>query len=798
MIVLYRAIGPHSLLCLTDAITWLTSSALLYFEYRRKIKQSIFGLRGFWTLNFISIVLSLIFSFQNEELRQVRSIFIPLMMFMFINLVLSFILFLLTIIYPLDAFHRNERFNYFIINNKEGKTSIERSSFAISDLEINELKNRKLNMSNSGKMTLAPRVYSIKLILKFDLIMGKKAKGKLVEEKLDESFVEQQTEEDEKDLSYECSSKKTIDEIINFNENIIIKWKLEHDEICPLIIILEEYNIFLKHEIENSSRVQINADSLNDFNISMYQSLNLSSRNNHSVGLIDNLIDLSPLREVYLTLSINNIWFNKNFYIFLDFKNLDICESATREKVKAINSFSEITTNSFHHDLGKHMFILNSLHFKQKPFSFKLQEFTTFTTMIEYTIKLDKKAIQDKFNIYDLQLLLKKFRGCPLIDQLQLDVCEYLKKDNLSRQDLMQSVKNLEYGLKALLQDGFFITSDLMALLKINQLVSINIFSNDSPNISFELISNFKEITTPTNVKKLPQDQFSEVLDEYNLNEYEISCKFIGIDAGSSADSLGEMRPDGNSMVNLKYNILAASKRFNTHLSWEICLNVDLLSKAFSDNIKKLTVLSMYYTKSSPSFRKIIKQFLQPNLELVQRIKVEYDKIAEDRKSYSQNSIKENLFELRSHKINQRMMDNLKKLIKEFTASLNSIFKHNLYSCLLFDYDIRSMVCIYYISTQRKDSKVLVSSIDNFDMPEKTKLKGFPTKEANESKQSILVEASIKKSFDLHKLSDSNLIDMNDQKKRASDKSSLSGMNLNTSQKQSPDRNSIIETLLKH
>ena len=54
---------------------WFISVILLYFEYRRRLDQTWFGLRGFWLINGIIYIIKIVFYYSFEVNKKINFLF---------------------------------------------------------------------------------------------------------------------------------------------------------------------------------------------------------------------------------------------------------------------------------------------------------------------------------------------------------------------------------------------------------------------------------------------------------------------------------------------------------------------------------------------------------------------------------------------------------------------------------------------------------------------------------------------------------------------------------------------------
>lgn len=829
-LVLFKQIGATAFLNFIDGLIWLLAASLIYFEYRRRLKQTFLGLRGFWIFYFIMSIFTIIKLSLDQKIKSSNKVYAPLIMFESVNLIFSLLLCVFTLIRPLDSQFKNEKSIYFEVVNLNGTSKIEKSKVSIKDLEIKEVRNRKIKMNDSkSSFKLSKLTISIKLILTSN---EKQNSNQLMDEnnknaeRLDRSESDIENREAESDVTFECNSKKNLDELLVFNESVLVKWRIEYDdEICPLMLILNDFTGQMRQEIngnDDSDSSLRGSDKPRKSYQSFFKKKRLSSsvQNNssnfsnkfktsqQSSNDIDLSFDFSPLKDIYLKLCLSNVWFTNLFYNFLDFKNLEIAEALNQARIRNMTTFVEPNSDGFQHDLSKHLYILNCLNFVKKPFAFKIEEERKFSSYIGFTLKFEKKIIQDKFNVYDLNVYLSKLKGCSEIDSLSNSITEYLSKEKSKDHEALSimALKQVENCIRILLNDGFYHTPEIVTFFKIYNLVNMNTIRKDVFNFTYSNITNFRELIKVQNLRKFPSNPYIETFNELNLNEFDFLCEFIQTESGDLSDSDAS---ENELIIMFKYKITAISKKTNNILSWSINIVVDTLLNALIKVNNKLNICSNNYLKSNDKFKKVSKQFVYPLVELLNKIKKEFNiflsKPSLDSKSknitVNSDSRRKSLIDFDSleyEKNKSLSVRTLKSVIGDFSKNLNLIFTHPLYSLLLFDTEIKEILCIYYINTQSYD-KVAVSSLEISESGKIDLLSRIGNARASKDLKDInVIGGSVKFSKSL--AHDSNSSDSS-HKKNASDKSSYSNayrsVKVPESVPSQESNSSIINTLLK-
>lgn len=394
MAILFTIIFEEfSYLFFINSGVWLVNASLLYFEYRRKLPQSWCGLRFHWLFNgvlyFFKVVFLLSFFTQSSIVK-----FKGLILLYLIQGFFSVVLMYYSIFKPKDYEVTSTSINQFMSLHgfSENSDSFIKNDFG--DLNIREsLRHKDNGISNNNLVSVAEvdkngniqtlnlpheqlifnkygdtlkskllvqnkpliriaisEIKSRKFSVKQELIQNiNKAKIRFLL-KICLPFTSKKNKNVINNERQYCV-KKTISDIVSFNNQILEKFQNKINYVSPLKIQLKNINdIINKYSINNLTGAidieNLNIDSVNynfshrlsvaNTNTNLYSS-SLQSQNNSLASKI------KTLETVYVNLCRNFVFFLPEFLKFLEIKDTKLIEKLT-------NTLENFNSNFNFHD----------------------------------------------------------------------------------------------------------------------------------------------------------------------------------------------------------------------------------------------------------------------------------------------------------------------------------------------------------------------------------------------------------------------------------------------------------------
>lgn len=161
--LLTTIIGPLGLISLLDGFSWIISVLLLYFEYRRRLNHTWIGLKGFWLITLMCDIY-LIFTYVSDNKHYNGDILNVL--HKSVSCFFEIVLFIFSFNYNFNS-RKLSKSQFLEITKEDGTLAkVDNSDLVISRIEINEIKNRKINLSQDKEQTLKTKdvLFNIKVV----------------------------------------------------------------------------------------------------------------------------------------------------------------------------------------------------------------------------------------------------------------------------------------------------------------------------------------------------------------------------------------------------------------------------------------------------------------------------------------------------------------------------------------------------------------------------------------------------------------------------------------------------------
>ena len=392
---------------------------------------------------------------------------------------------------------------------------------------------------------------------------------------------------------FECNIKKTLEDILIFNKKIVIMFKNNKKASSILPTMLNNFNDLIENKINNNYKLSTNtyyiailynSNIINNYqnsslnkNKSIASSLKVSSiKNNenngykqssfnydkHNKSSFKNLSDyesnkfksnstlesllnknklslnsdeLTYIKSIYLQMCKNEQIFLKEFYKFLDFKNLDIIENKQffnniSDSKKVSSSMDTIYSNpeGLEHDISKQLLMLNNLIYFNRSIIFKFKDYSRYQYILEYVIKNENNAINFKFSVKDLSSFLTEyFIGTTLTEQILLVLNNYINVNKNSNETIKEQLIKLENLINKFINNGFYLTSETISFFNIHSLFCITSVNLTTGNIIEDLIYEFNVLSSYNNLNKLINSEIKDILIDRSIMEYDIICELI-------------------------------------------------------------------------------------------------------------------------------------------------------------------------------------------------------------------------------------------------------------------------------
>jgi hypothetical protein len=398
MAILFTVIFEEfSYLFFINSGVWLVNASLLYFEYRRKLPQSWCGLRTYWLFNGILYFFKVVFIlsyFNQTSINRFRGLILLYLIQGFFSVVLMYY----SIFKPKDYEITSTSINEFMSLNGFSENSVSfikndfgdldlRGSFRnkengnsknnlISVAEVDKhgniqtlnlpheelIFNKNFNYNNETLKMKFPvqnkplirialsEIKSRKFSVKHELIQNlNKAKIRFLL-KICLPFTSKKNK-NIKNNERQYSVKKSISDIVSFNNQILEKFQKRINYVSPLKIQLKNINdIINKYSGINLTK----GNDLENLNIDSetYNFSNRLSANNTNTNLLSSSLQsqnislgskIKTLETVYVNLCRNFVFFLPEFLKFLEVKDTKLIEKLT-------NSLENFNSNFNFHD----------------------------------------------------------------------------------------------------------------------------------------------------------------------------------------------------------------------------------------------------------------------------------------------------------------------------------------------------------------------------------------------------------------------------------------------------------------
>lgn len=536
-ILLKDLFSYYSFLFFINSAVWLISCVLLYFEYRRKLNQSWFCLRGFWFLNgAIYFTKILVMNTIYDEIKKVHNFLV----FTYIQASFSTLLLYFSIFKPTDyEIKKNYCNENQLIDNLSDNININLKPNEIhynSDDNFLSIKNT-LETNNLLQISLTevkPRKYSH---LGSNLVKMNKEEPQFMEHyklriKVKFNFPSNITI---KNNSYH--TKKSLVDVLNFNMNCLEIFEKKIKILSPLTIQLKNLTeILAKKYFTTNSNYDFQDDSKNfskSSQLSAIESISLKIKN---------------LEKIYNKLCKNYLFFQKEFLKFLEIKDNELIENVmkfslntsqggfsfeknnfeiTKNRISGnslnnnLDFFSEADEKSvINNDLKKTMCLINNIIVNSDYINVQIVHIRERSQMTD-------TLIEANINLFESNQILIYFTIKQMIDYLSSNKKNKELREFFDIKNLTKSLKKDKNKFKSKLSellseacnDLFYLDNELFILLELNKIVGLEINELD-----YQIVISFFEFNKRSNSNLRILDCF--IKKEKNILNYMIYCDF--------------------------------------------------------------------------------------------------------------------------------------------------------------------------------------------------------------------------------------------------------------------------------
>lgn len=596
IIILFPTIKHYSFLFIIDGVSWLLSVNLIFFNKIRRIKLSFIGVKGFWVVSFLIKAVDVYIILTNMNSINTKESFNKLIFMEIISFIIMFFKVLLSTLDYKTSLSKIIQLNNTNLNStNEDDINIRNESdiskFQVLKLDITEIPSRKIDLKTINNKTssfnnreLSEVLFNIKILFKYynnkenqideRKINKKNSKLKTIYDGYyndDSSYNSNNSNntnrnslieiETETNIFYETLIKKSLDEIILFNEKIIDIYKVQFNSISSLILMLEEFNkigeIFFSiksnlSEISNRLIESFNNQGVEFKTTSSKKTLHKKDNYNKS----DNSNSLSMLVYIYYMLSQKFKFFLKELLVFIDLQHVEITIHNSYEQKKSINDYfshqltKEIHMTNLEYDIIKQLYMYNILLTKEISIKLNYDSFIYSDNskynsntndnrhnnnnnnkyIIEYTIRIGKSYINESVCLEEVRQTLSYF-NIPILNEL----CDIISKIdsiyhntsidnkeisliNVKSKSLIYSfLERIENIIYIIVNNGFLINNlQIMCLFKVYKTLKINEIQ-ERPNISNNVFNYFFDLISEDNLDQLPKSILVSEIKYSNL-----------------------------------------------------------------------------------------------------------------------------------------------------------------------------------------------------------------------------------------------------------------------------------------